>query len=75
MKVRAGRLPEKYDVDKVGGQTPQGRDAEGRQRKSRLSALLGLTLMKEALLALSAGSRNDGGLERVYARPVCQKQC
>lgn len=28
---------------KVGGQVPQGRDAGAGQRKSRLSALLGLT--------------------------------
>lgn len=60
---------------KVGGQMPQGRDAEAGQRKSRLCALPGLTLMKEAPLALSVGSRSHGGLDRVHARPVCQKQC
>lgn len=60
---------------KVGGQAPQGRDAEAGQRKSRLSALLGLTLMKEALLALSVGSKSLGGLDRVHTRPECQKRC
>lgn len=53
---------------------PQGRDAEAGQRRSRLAALLGLTLMKEAPLTLSVGSRSHGGLEREHARPVCQKQ-
>lgn len=40
---RGWEAPRKDDVDKVGGQTPRGRDAEARQRKSRLWALLGLT--------------------------------
>lgn len=44
---------------KVGGQAPQG-GMQRPQRRSRLSALLGRTLMKEALLALSVGSRGHG---------------
>lgn len=59
---------------KVGGQAPQGRDAEAGQQKSRLSALLGLT-NERGPTSLSVGSRSHGGLERVHARPVCQKQC
>lgn len=53
---------------KVGGQAPQGRDAEAGQRKSRLSALLGLT-NERGPTSLSVGSRKQGsGAYREVAR-------
>lgn len=43
---------------KVGGPSPQGRDTEAGQRKSRLSAQLDLILVKEAPPASAVGSRS-----------------